>query len=306
MSGTDRDLAEAPTRPQVGSVRRTGAREAVSRVGRAPLRVSFFGGGTDSPEFVAAHGPGLVLGTAIDKYVEHSGGRTSSPVPPGTGLGSSSAEVVARLGSSLVTKGYDLTHGERSLLAWAAWEHERDAGSFVGWQDAVFAAHGGLNLIEFQSGASKVTRVATNRIEELGAHLLLVYSGSPRGKDSTIERRKIDAVIAMGDQLKLARRMAEEGHRMLTGTDSMALFGSLLRAAWETKRLVAAGISNACVDEAIERGVDAGAFGGKLLGAGEGGFVLFVVSPERRASVLAAVNLTELPLRIDAPGFSGT
>lgn len=255
--------------------------------------MSFFGGGTDSPEFVRTHGPGLVLGTAIDLYVEHDveADRWKLPVPIGTGLGTSSAMCVVS------ERIYGHAKSDHSV-AWNAWLTERAGGSAVGWQDAAFAAFGGFNLIEFHRDRFDVHQVQTPRLAELQSHLLLVYTGSRRTSD--VARAAIRRVADNGHVLRLARRMADEGHRMLTGTVSMQSFGSLLHGAWLAKRSTCPGVSSPAIDAAYERAIDAGAWGGKLLGAGGGGYLLFVVAPERRAGVVRSLGLQELPFHFDA------
>jgi D-glycero-alpha-D-manno-heptose-7-phosphate kinase len=232
-----------------------------------------------------------VLGTAIDLYVEWRDGRMNHPVPLGTGLGSSSAAHVVRQ----LRRAPGLRPWE---AAWRAWEAERAEGSAVGWQDAAFAAHGGFRLMEFRETETIVHQVETPRLAELQSHLLLVYTGSRRTSD--VARESLGRVRDNGRVLRLARRMADEGHRMLTGTVSMASFGSLLHGAWLAKRSTCPGVSSPAIDAAYERAIAAGAWGGKLLGAGGGGYLLFVVAPERRASVIAATGLAELPFRIAA------
>ncbi|MFO0806026.1 MAG: hypothetical protein U0791_23215 [Gemmataceae bacterium] len=242
-----------------------------------------------------AHGPGLVLGTAIDLYVEWRDGRLHHPVPLGTGLGSSSAaHVVHQLRRSPGLRPWE--------VAWQAWEAERAEGSAVGWQDAAFAAYGGFRLMEFRANETIIHRVETPRLAELQSHLLLVYTGSRRTSD--VARAAIRRVGDNGPALRLARRMADEGHRMITGTVSMQSFGSLLHGAWLAKRSTCSGVSSPAIDAAYERAINAGAWGGKLLGAGGGGYLLFVVAPERRAAVVRSLGMHELPFRIGAPTTS--
>lgn len=262
---------------------------------RAPLRVSFFGGGTDSPESVAKIGPGLVLGTAIDLYVRYQGGSWKHPVCLGTGLGSSSAVHVIR---------QRIVHPDRDPLdtAWAAWEAERAEGSSVGWQDSTFASVGGFNLVEFRADRTEVHPVETSRLAELQTHLLVVYSGRRRTED--VAKQTLGRVGENVEALRLARRMADEGHRMLTGTVSMESFGSLLNGAWLAKRSTSPSVSSPEIDRMYQTAVEAGAWGGKLLGAGGGGFLLLVVAPERRERVERALGQPSLPFRIDAPGYA--
>jgi D-glycero-alpha-D-manno-heptose-7-phosphate kinase len=257
---------------------------------RAPLRASFFGGGTDSPEYVAAYGPGLVLGTAIDMYVEYDGNDFTSACPMRSGLGQSSAMHVCKLGFARDVP--------PAMLAQLAFEAERKSGQVPGWQDAIFAAHGGMHLVEFRSDGHVLTPV-TSRLDELQAHLLLVYTEVQRTGDPL--RKQQNNLQQNREVLHLMRRAADEGYRTLTGTVSMRSFGASVHFSWLLKRSM--GISDPRIDAMYEAGIDAGAFGGKLLGAGGGGYLLFVVPPEKRAAVLAALHVDEVPFHINAGGF---
>lgn len=263
------------------------------KIARAPLRISFFGGGTDSPEFVARYGAGMVLGSAIDVHVHaRDDGETWSEAPQGTGLGSSSALAVAQTALAGVP---------RSDLAWAAWEAERRTGSLVGWQDAVFAAHGGLHLVQFFGTHNVIHSVSTSRVAELEAHLLLLYSGLQRPSQTCTQRMHASLELR-GPALRMMRAQVRQGAELLDGHVGLEAFGGLLYHAWRLKRSLADGISLPEIDAWEELGMRAGAWAMKLLGAGGGGFLLFMVPPENRAAVKAAVGLPELPFRLAAPG----
>lgn len=268
---------------------------------RAPLRVSFFGGGTDSPEFVERYGPGLVLGSAIDLSVTYDGLRFTHPVPLGTGLGSSSAAWVCRLGRVSIRFDPNL---DRTELALQSWEVERSEGSSTGWQDAMFAAWGGFNLIEFTKSGPVVTPVETKRLEELQAHLLLVQTSVIRRTD--LAKQQLAKIGERGEQLLVARRLAETGYKAITGTVSMKSFGAMLHGAWQVKKSF--GVSTPSLDLIYDLFIQEGAWGGKLLGAGGGGFFLFVVPPAERKRIVDSPSLKllckEVPFHLNAPGFS--
>ena len=259
---------------------------------RAPLRISFFGGGTDNPEWVAAHGRGAVLGTAIDLYAEYcrESKRVTLPVEQGTGLGQSSAEMVARMGG---THWYP----DGVTLATDAWQEERNAGSGTGWQDALFAACGGFQFIEFDSNGPTLHPVPSNRLEELQEHLVLLDTGIRRDRDYS--RNASRKAASHASQLRLQVRMAEEGVNFLTGATSMAAFGSMVHSAWQLKRSL--GTSLPQIDRLYDEAIDAGAFGGKLLGAGGGGYLLLIVPPEKREKVVC--GRTVIRPKINAKGF---
>jgi D-glycero-alpha-D-manno-heptose-7-phosphate kinase len=316
---------------------------------RAPLRISFFGGGTDFPEYFVQHG-GAVLATAIDKFtyvtasaffsqlfdfsirasynqresvsqvadIQHPVIRvclekfgihkgielhTVADLPAFTGLGSSSSFTVGLLQA---LESYTGRYSAPLDLAYAAIDIERRRlGEAVGCQDQVIAAVGGFNVVEFRRETDiRVHRVPLSdaRLRELESHMFLVFTGIKR-RAAEVEKRKIDGICRHLETLKAMRAMVDEGHAILTGSRPVCEFGELLHRAWEAKRSLEGGVSNAAIDEMYQRGIAAGALGGKLLGAGGGGFILFFAPPERHLALRAAFHDCEpVPVRLDAPG----
>jgi D-glycero-alpha-D-manno-heptose-7-phosphate kinase len=318
-------------------------------IARAPLRISFFGGGTDYPEYFLQEG-GAVLATAIDKYcyitaspfmshlfdysirlsyrkvellkaveeIEHGVFReclnfcglgkdielhTMADLPAFTGLGSSSTFTVCLLHALHSFKGqflapYELAreaiHLERQILK----EH-------VGCQDQVLAAFGGFNRVDFKTEKEfTVTRIVMppKRLAELEQHLFLVFTGIKR-KATDVAGKQIKKVQTNLNTLRTMRRMVDEGCEILTSERPLAEFGELLHAAWTAKRSLDEGVSNSEIDEMYERGRKAGALGGKLLGAGGGGFMLFFAPPESQAALAKAFqNMQVLSVKLNAPG----
>ncbi|MGA2787097.1 MAG: GHMP kinase [Verrucomicrobiota bacterium] len=318
-------------------------------IARSPLRVSFFGGGTDYPEHFLKDG-GAVLATAIDKYlyvtaspflsrlfdysirlsyrnvelvrrhheIEHRVFReclklcdlekdielqTMADLPAFTGLGSSSSFTVALLHALHSFKGEFLTphevaceaiHVERHLL------HEN-----VGCQDQVIAAFGGFNLVEFRSERDfEVQRipVTPDCLGRLERHLLLVFTGIKR-KASDVAAGQLAKRSRNAGTLREMREMVYRGFDILTSGRRLHNFGELLHHAWLAKHSLDGGISNPEIDELYERGRKAGAIGGKLLGAGGGGFMLFFVPPAARPKLQKAFrNWQTLDVRLNAPG----
>lgn len=318
-------------------------------ISRAPVRISFFGGGTDYPEFFLQEG-GAVLATAVDKYsyvtaspflshlfdysirlsyrkvelarqltdIEHNVYREClklcglekdielhnvADLPAFTGLGSSSSFTVSLLHALHSFKGQFLRPQE--LASEAIYVERHLLHENVGCQDQVLAAFGGFNLVEFRSETDfVVSRVplAPWQLAELERHLFLVFTGLTR-KASDVVAPQLQRVRENAPALRAMRAMAYEGHEILTAGRPWREFGELLHRAWEAKRTLDGGISNAEIDELYERGRRAGAWGGKLLGAGGGGFMLFFAPEEAHAKLTAAFRQHQLLCaRINAPG----
>lgn len=318
-------------------------------ISRTPLRVSFFGGGTDLPEFFRAH-RGAVIGTSIDKYIYHSVTRFASQLfdysvrisyskvecvqraaeiehapfreilkdfkidrdveihvaadlPSFSGLGTSSAFTVGLIKALYAFQG---KHISRSHLTSEAIRIEQDVlREAVGCQDQAFAAHGGLNLITFsQSGDVAVERVSMSRgrREELSQSLMLFFTGITR-RAQNIEVNKIRNMARIEGNLLRILRHVDTAYGILTGTSSMSQLGLLLNETWKEKRELDPSVSNSTIDAMYEKALNAGALGGKLLGAGGGGFMLFFVPPERRGVLRTALaGYHEIPFQIDVPG----
>jgi D-glycero-alpha-D-manno-heptose-7-phosphate kinase len=318
-------------------------------ISRTPFRISFFGGGTDYPEYFLRHG-GAVLGTAIDKCtylaatpfysrlfdysirlayrkvecvkdldaIEHAPFREClrwtgvtenielvcmAELPSSVGLGSSSSFVVGVLNALYAFRSRVVHPLE---LAYQAIEIERDVlHESVGYQDQTFAAMGGFNLIEFHGQRNIVVHripLTPERQREFESHLMLIFTGLRR-RASDVAARVIGNIHRRTEQLKRIRQMVDRGHTLLVGRGSLEAFGRLLHEGWMLKTELDASISNAAISEIYQRGLDAGALGGKLLGAGGGGFLLFFVPPERRSRVRQALaDLEEVPVCVNAPG----
>ena len=316
---------------------------------RAPVRISFFGGGTDYPEYFLKEG-GAVLATAIDKFcfitanpflshlfdyairvsyrkvelakrvddIEHRVFREClklcgfegsielhmmADLPSFTGLGSSSTFTVCLLHALHSFKGQFLKPQE--LAREAIYVERSLLKENVGCQDQVLAAYGGFNLVEFRTEEDfSVRRVVLppQRLAEFERHLFLVFTGIQR-KASDVVAPQLKRVKENTPALRAMRGMVHEGHDILTSQRPWREFGELLHRAWEAKRSLDGGVSNPEIDEMYERGLKAGAWGGKLLGAGAGGFMLFFAPPEAHPKLAAAfADRQLLKARIDAPG----
>ncbi|MBM3979154.1 MAG: GHMP kinase [Planctomycetes bacterium] len=227
----------------------------------------------------------------------------TAELPAMTGLGSSSAFTVGLLGAIRA-------HQQRPVspleLAYRAVEFERDVlGESVGCQDQTFAAVGGFNLIEFRARDDfRVTplALAPERLRELEAHLLVFYTGIRRRADA-LARAQTRRAAQNAPRLNRMRALVDDGHRVLTGPGSLLPFGELLHESWQLKRALDRRVSSPTIDEWYQTGIDTGAVGGKLLGAGAGGFLLFFAPPEAHAAIRARLaDLVEVRLPLDAPG----
>lgn len=312
---------------------------------QAPLRVSFFGGGTDFPEYFREEG-GCVLSCAIDKYIfvtikkrfdqllrigytrqemvervdqiAHELIReallktgiphgieitTMGDIPSaGSGLGSSSTVTVGALHAMHTFKG-DLVTAEQ--LAREACEIEIDIlKKPIGVQDQYIAAFGGLRLFEFRADG----QVTSERLEmeagvqrRLNESLLLFFTGVTRKADTILgeQKRNIqDRRLILGEMKAMAYQARAE---LMAGR--IDALGDLLHQGWELKKRLASQISNGEIDELYAAARRAGAQGGKITGAGGGGFLLLYCPPEKREAVRDALrHLQELPFRLEQDG----
>ncbi len=227
----------------------------------------------------------------------------STELPAFTGLGSSSSFVVGLLNT---IHAFNRRMTPSLELAYQAIELERGPlKESVGCQDQTLAAVGGFNLIEFRGmGDFVVNRIpfGQGRLREFEDHLLVVFTGIKRRAEE-LASRQVSRVGHNLASLAALRGLVDEGYRVLTGGGSLAGFGALLHRAWVHKRTLDAAISNDAIDAIYEAGMEAGALGGKLLGAGGGGFLLFFVPPERRAAVQARLGrLQQIDFQVNAPG----
>lgn len=211
-------------------------------------------------------------------------------LPARTGLGTSSTFAVGMLNAFYALKGKSV--GKRKL-AEDAISLERDiCKESGGWQDQIAAAYGGLNRIDFEAGDFKVTPIIIHpdRKKLLDENLMLFYTGVSRfsaeiQKDTISHQKdKTAQLMEMLDLVSDAQAILEDKHA------DMNDFGRLLDHTWKLKRNTGGKISNSAIDDLYERGIKAGALGGKLLGAGGGGFLLFYVEKDRQQNVIKALD----------------
>jgi len=176
----------------------------------------------------------------------------------------------------------------------------------VGSQDQMSAAYGGLNLIEFSETGEisiKPVTLTQERIKELNSHLMLFYTGIIRTA-ADIAESYVNGIEERKEQLSRLNGLLEGSIEILNADKDIAGFGRLLHEAWNIKRSLSARVSNPKVDEIYSEARSAGAVGGKLTGAGGGGFMLLFVPPEKQREVRRKLNnLIYVPFKFE---FSGS
>jgi D-glycero-alpha-D-manno-heptose-7-phosphate kinase len=314
-------------------------------IAQTPLRVSFFGGGTDFPSFYLSEG-GAVLTSAIDKYIfvmikkrfdqklrigytrtemvdsvneiEHELIReafrktgiccgvevtTMGDIPAsGSGLGSSSAVTVGSL-HSMYTYLNEIVPAER--LAREACEIELDIlGKPIGVQDQYISSLGGFRFIEFSTNGkieSEKINLDPPLRKRLNESLLLFFTGVTRRADTILDEQKRN-INHKGEILREMKSMAYSARDELQKGNLDAI-GKLLHESWLLKKQLASQISNDTIDEIYRMAQKAGAIGGKITGAGGGGFLLLYCPFDKRENVRAAMHpLQELPIQLENSG----
>lgn len=226
-----------------------------------------------------------------------------SDLPARTGLGTSSSFAVGLLNAFYALKG---KHASKKQLADEAIYVERElCKESGGWQDQIAAAFGGFNRIDFKDNGYKVSPIiiSPGRKQRLNDNLLLFFTGFSRFS-SEIQKSTEAAIKDKTAQLREMLALVNEAQEVLVNDQSdLDDFGRLLDTTWRLKRQTGAKISTGSIDELYEKGIKAGALGGKLLGAGGGGFLVFYVQPEKRQAVLAAMrDLLHVPFAFENGG----
>jgi D-glycero-alpha-D-manno-heptose-7-phosphate kinase len=307
---------------------------------KAPLRISFCGGGTDVMPYPERFG-GCVLSCTIDKYayvtlraredsqiairsLDYGIEVTYDPsalgsqsgqlrlvdaivrrfnasgldifmhcdAPPGSGLGSSSAMIVALCAALARFGGHELSTYE---LAELAYDIERvDLAITGGMQDQYAAAFGGFNFIEFAADGVVVNplRLSDETQNELHYHLMLCYTGGTRSSSNIVAEQTQRVEASNEEALGALHRMKELTVHLkrLLLRNELPQLGATLHDAWLCKRNLAASITNSQIDAMYEAAREAGAWGGKILGAGGGGYLLAAVPFRRRSDVAHALE----------------
>ncbi len=212
-------------------------------------------------------------------------------LPARSGLGTSSSFVVGMLNAFYCLKG---KYVDKKRLANEAIYLERvlcnEAG---GWQDQIAASFGGMNRIEFNKGGTYEVRpiiIHPDRKKQLNENLLMFFTGFTRFS-SDIQKVNQVGYNEKIKQLQQMYSLVDDAQNVLEDKNSdLDDFGRLLNATWKLKRQIGGAITTDSIDGLYERGISAGACGGKLLGAGGGGFFVFYVQPEKRDAVMDAMK----------------
>jgi D-glycero-alpha-D-manno-heptose-7-phosphate kinase len=244
--------------------------------------------------------------------IHHFGIRTglsiflASQVPPGTGLGSSSTVAVALIKAMALLCGERLSPPEVAELACSI-EIEK-LGMPIGKQDQYAAAFGGLNFFEFTRDQVKVERLrpSMQTVDRLQQRLMLFFTGVWHDSRQILgeQRRNTESDMEVVGSLHAIKRVAEWMRKDIMAGD-LSRIGELLHESWQAKRGLAKGITEPTIDGWYEAALSAGAAGGKIAGAGGGGFLLLYCEPERQEQVTAALQqrgLTRMDFRFESGG----
>lgn len=310
---------------------------------KTPVRLSFFGGGTDVPDYFNCN-KGAVLGTTLNKYtfvtlnslerlfgdqfrvsysklesvndiedIKHDIVRavlrrhrdsvetnfldihSFADLPSGTGIGSSSSFTVGLLNALSSLQG--IYKSPKELAEEAIQIERRDLGESGGWQDQLFAAYGGFNTIRFSRQGYSVEPlvISPSRLSALESSCLFVFTRTQRSsaeiQNSVMTEENIklktqnlrtlyDSVFSAEDIL----------HNASSDLEAVTEFGYLLAQAWEQKKSLSPEVSNTQIDNIYECAIESGAYGGKICGAGGGGFLVLIAPPEKHAAIRRACN----------------
>lgn len=303
---------------------------------RTPLRISFFGGGTDLPSYYLKH-EGEVLSTTIDKYlyitcrhmppfwdykhrfvygsktervsdieeIDHPSIRETlrfmnidygvdmhynTDIPARSGIGSSSSFTVGLLNALNGLEGR--ISSKHQLMRDSIYIEQNMIKEPVGAQDQTAAAYGGFNHIIFRKNGEIETTPITisgDRVKELNDSLLLVFTGFQR-YSKNIEKKKIERIDENTKSLDTIKQYVSDALAILNSNEDIREFGALLNETWRMKKGLADNVTDERIDAMYHMGMENGAVGGKLLGAGGGGFMLFFVPREQRKELKKAMT----------------
>ncbi len=224
-------------------------------------------------------------------------------LPARSGMGSSSSFTVGLLNALYALKGVMPT---KHQLAMESIKIEQDMiRETVGSQDQVTAAYGGFNHMQFlQNGEISVRPVimSADRLHELNNNLMLFYTGIKRTA-ADVAVSYVTDIESKKSQLLIMKDLVDESLSLLNSSGDLCGFGELLHEGWLAKRSLSASVSNIGVDQAYEAARSVGAIGGKITGAGGGGFLLLFVPPDRQNRVREALkHLIHVPFSFDYNG----
>ncbi len=314
---------------------------------QTPFRMSFFGGGTDFPDFYNEYG-GSVISTTFDKYcsvmvshlprffeysnqinyddvieftntadeIVHPAVREAmkyldmhelrivyeADLPARSGLGTSSSFAVGMLNAFYALKG---KYVDKKKLADDAIYLERTlCKESGGVQDQIAASFGGFNRINFSADGYSVQPIVISQDtkRELNSNLMLFYTNVSRFSAVISQQHEENIDKKVKDLLEM-KSLVDKAEEILVSKTDLAEFGRLLDYTWKLKRGITDGVSTNVIDDLYQKAKDAGAIGGKLLGAGGGGFLLFYVEKDKQENVKKALgDLLYVPFEFENAG----
>lgn len=317
-------------------------------ISRTPYRISFFGGGTDYPEYYLNH-TGKTLGVTINKYsylnvrylppyfdykhrivysnqenvntldeIVHPSVRETlkfmnvkngisihhdGDIPARSGMGSSSAFTVGLINSINALQGKIISKSD--LTKQAIYIEQKLIKENVGSQDQTFASYGGLNIINFlQNGKISVSPIIMNqdRMIQFQDNIMLFFSGLSRTA-SEVVAEQIEKTSINIENLDKMKDLVDKAYDILVSDRDLKEFGELLNYTWKLKKTLSSKVTNPQIDKMYEKALQAGAIGGKLLGAGGGGFMAFYVEKENQEAVKDALkDYLHIPFNFDFDG----
>ncbi len=316
-------------------------------ISQTPVRMSFFGGGTDFPEFYREHS-GAVISTTFDKYchvnvrelpplfdyktylsyaqiekvnsvseIKHPAIRNAmewlglerialnydADIPSKTGLGTSSSFSVGLLNAFYTMQG--ITKTKRELADDAIYLERILCREEGGIQDQIAAAFGGFNRIDFNTDGYTVTplSIPEEKKQKLGGNLLMFFTGLSRFSFEIQKTTKVAMNNKTAELLKMLKMVDIAEDILINPAASLDDFGSLLNETWLLKKSISSKISTTYIDEIYHKAMAAGALGGKLLGAGGGGCLLFYVPEDKHESVRNALSgMLEIKFKFENEG----
>lgn len=313
---------------------------------KTPFRMSFFGGGTDIPEYFNKNG-GAVISVTFNKYVyvtvrhlprffdytteliysklervtiidnlQHPMVKNAmkylhmhelhisydADLPARSGLGTSSSFAVGLLNAFYCLKSKIVS--KKQLADDAIYVERVMCNEAGGWQDQIAVSFGGFNRIDFDKNGYSISpiKIKKERKDELEQNLLLFFTGFTR-LSADIQKTTTREMKDKSDILSRMQKLVDKAQRILED-DSICIdeFGMLLDETWKLKREVSSSISSSNIDSIYKKGIGAGALGGKILGAGGGGFILFYVPRDKQNDVRKALGLMEVPFEFENEG----
>lgn len=266
-------------------------------ISRTPLRISFFGGGSDYPQWFNEH-DGAILGTSINHYcyVMLHDGRSwfTFDLPNKSGLASSSAYTVGLLRACT-----DLDKLTICKLA-TTWEQDKMNGN-VGSQDQYLCSLGGFHHLRFSAQGIRDKILPPELVNPLQEYLMLFDTHQYR-RAGDVVAHQLAGIKEHGALLTEMVEMVTEGITCLNLKKYLD-FGKLMDRAWALKKQLSPYVTTASIDEIYTVALKVGAVGGKLLGAGGGGFIIFFVEPDKQEAIKTALGeLTYVPFRFEREG----